>query len=323
MMDITNLFAESLRQLNGVYLLPDKFSEHDNQLQTNDVFTKKWEAYSKEDIAEQERLFEFQKDWYLSLYGFDSELELAAYLKDKKVIIDAGCGLGYKAKWFADLSPNSCVIGIDYSDAAFVAAERYKATNNLFFLKGDIADTKLLANSVDYVSCDQVIMHTEDPEKTFKELVRILKPENDFSVYVYAKKALPRELLDDHFRVKTKSVSHDEMMAFSEQLTELGKRLSDLKTDIDVPDMPLLGIKGGVMDIQRFIYWNFLKCFWNEGLGYATSVATNYDWYSPSNAKRYSEDEFRGLVDDNGLSEIYFHSEPACYSGRFRKPCAE
>lgn len=48
------------------------------------------------------------------------------------------------------------------------------------------------------------------------------------------------------------------------------------------------------------IYWNFIKCFWNEELGYDTSVATNFDWYSPSNAKRYSEEE-------------------ACYSGRFLK----
>ena len=38
--------------------------------------------------------------------------------------------------------------------------------------------------------------------------------------------------------------------------------------------------------IQRFIYWNFLKCFWNEQLGKETSLVTNFDWYSPSNARR-------------------------------------
>ena len=166
-------------------------------------------------------------------------------------------------------------------------------------------------------------MHTERPEDTFRELVRILKPKCDFSVYVYAKKALPREPLDDYFRIKTKSISHEEMMEFSDQLTELGERLSSLKVSFDAPEIPLLGINGGEVDIQRFIYWNFIKCFWNEELGHATSVATNYDWYSPSNAKRYSEEEFMAMVASSNLDGIYFHTEEACHSGRFRKKSAE
>jgi len=322
-MQVTGLFEKPLLVSKGVYFLNEEDSVHENQLQTNEAFSNKWGAYSKEDISEQERLFEFQRRWYLKLYGFGSETELADYLKDKPVVVDAGCGLGYKAKWFADLSPSSLVLGIDYSDSVYVAAERYGSTNNLVFLKGDIADTQIVSDAVDYVSCDQVIMHTEKPEDTFRELVRILKPGCDFSVYVYAKKALPRELLDEHFRTKTKSISHDEMMEFSNQLTELGERLSSLKVSFDAPEIPLLGIKGGKIDIQRFIYWNFIKCFWNEELGHATSVATNYDWYSPSNAKRYSEEEFMAMVVSSNLDEVYFHTEEACHSGRFRKECAE
>ncbi len=318
---IDDLFSQRLEQVDGVYLLHDGESPFENQRQTNEAFTRKWSAYSAEEIAEQEKLFSFQKKWYLSLYGFSSEEELAGYLRGRSVIVDAGCGLGYKAKWFADLSPDSLVVGIDYSDAVFIAAERYGGVGNLCFVRGDIADTQIRNEIVDYVSCDQVIMHTENPEKTFSELVRILRPGGDFSVYVYAKKALPRELLDDYFRSRSKSIPHEEMMGLSKQVTELGRRLSELKAEIDVPDIPLLGIRGGRMNIQRFIYWNFLKCFWNEELGYATSVATNYDWYSPSNAKRYSEEEFRAMIRSHNLGEVHFHSEEACYSGRFRKPC--
>ena len=321
-MNISSIFLRPLTLLNGVHLLNEDVSEHENQSQTNQAFTNKWDIYSKEDIVEQEKLFESQKEWYLTLYGFSSEADLAFYLKDKHVIIDAGSGLGYKAKWFADLSPGSLVIGIDYSDAVFVAADRYKLTPNLFFVKGDIADTQIKSESVDYVSCDQVIMHTENPDMTFKELVRILKPDRDFAVYVYAKKALPRELLDDYFRHQTKKISHDDMMLLSKQLTELGRVLSELNIEVDFPSIPLLGIKGGKEDLQRFIYWNFLKCYWHEHLGYATSVAVNYDWYSPSNAKRYSSTEFMDMVNTHKLKKIHFHSEEACYSGRFSKPCA-
>ncbi len=136
---------------------------------------------------------------------------------------------------------------------------------------------------------------------------------------MYAKKALPRELIDDYFRVETKSLSNEQLWNLSKQLTNLGKTLSELKIDVDIPDIPLLGIKGGKQDIQRFIYWNFLKCFWNTELGYDTSVSTNFDWYSPSNAKRYSEEEFKDMINQNNLLIKYFHSEEACYSGRFLK----
>ena len=104
----------------------------------------------------------------------------------------------------------------------------------------------------------------------------------------------------------------------SEQLTELGRRLGELKITIDSPDIPALGIKGGKQDIQRFIYWNFLKCFWNEDLGKETSIVTNYDWYSPSNARRFSEDEVHELIKAHEMKIIHFHAEEACYSGRLK-----
>ena len=109
------------------------------------------------------------------------------------------------------------------------------------------------------------------------------------------------------------------MWEMSKQLTELGKRLTELNVSVNVPNIPLLGISGGEMDIQRFIYWNFLKCFWNEELGVETSISTNFDWFAPSNAKRYSKDEFLEMVRNAGLIDRDFHSEEACHSGRFLK----
>lgn len=318
MMDISKLLDGDYPIINGVVLVDDD-SVLENQKQTNDVFSKKWVAYDKEDDSEQEKLFEFQKRWYLKLYGFETEDALASFLKTKKVVLDAGCGLGYKAKWFAELSPSTLVLGMDYSDAAFAAAHRYKSVENLVFLKGDIANTHLKDGSVDYVSCDQVIHHTEDVAKTYEELSRILSEGGEFAVYVYAKKALPRELVDDYFRSATKEISDNEMLEFSGQLTELGKNLSELKVEVDVPDIPVLDIKGGRYDIQRFIYWNFLKCFWNEELGKVTSDATNYDWYAPSNATRYTQQEFLAFAANNNLVTAYLHAEEAAHSGRFRK----
>ena len=118
---------------------------------------------------------------------------------------------------------------------------------------------------------------------------------------------------------KTHEIDRNDLLDLSKQLTELGKTLTDLNIKINFPEIPLLGIKGGKQDLQRFFYWNFLKCYWNEELGQDISTSTNFDWYSPSNATRYSEDEFKDLIKNNNLEIEHFHSEEACYSGRFIK----
>lgn len=302
--------------IEGNFAISSARSEFAKQQQTNEVFTEKWCKYEKSE--EKERLYEFQRQWYLKLYGFDSEVKLQEFLSRCDVILDAGCGLGYKAAWFAKLAPEALVIGMDFSDASRQAAENYKNIPNLFFMQGDIADTNLKSGAVSYVSCDQVIMHTEDPGKTFAELSRICsQEEGQVACYFYTKKALPRELLDDYFRSACVNIGSDELWAMSAQLTELGRRLSELNVSFEAPDIPVLGIKGGNYDIQRFIYWNFAKCFWNANLGPETSVMTNFDWYSPSNARRFSEVEVREIIGANQMSEIFFHVEEACYSGRF------
>ena len=301
--------------LTGKYA--DSARDHgaENQDQTNAVFSEKWSKYDESD--EQENLYAFQRDWYLSLYGFGTEEALRDFLADKTVIFDAGCGLGYKAAWFAELAPHALVIGMDFSEAAAHAAARYADMENLYFVRGDIARTGFATGAISYSSCDQVIMHTEDPEATFAELARITDKAGQVACYFYAKKALPRELLDDYFRIHCKDMSSEALWAMSEQLTTLGKTLSELNVQFEAPDIPELGIKGGTYDIQRFIYWNFLKCFWNPELGQETSVSCNFDWYSPSNARRFSKPEVEGIVADNAMDIVTFHSEEAAHSGRF------
>lgn len=293
-------------------------STEGNQQQTNEVFSEKWGKYASTDDLE--TFYQFQRDWYLKLYGFADEAALRDRLASAKIILDAGCGLGYKAAWFASLAPHALVVGIDFSEAARQAADLFSERKNLVFMRGDIADTPFRDGTIDYVSCDQVIMHTEDPDATFAELARITEPNRgEFACYFYAKKALPRELLDDYFRLHCKEVTTAQLWEMSEQLTELGKRLSALQVSFEAPEIPLLGIKGGQIDVQRFIYWNFLKCFWNSELGWDTSLATNFDWYSPSNARRFSEAEVRDLVSVNGMTIVHFHAEEAAYSGRFAR----
>ena len=104
-------------------------------------------------------------------------------------------------------------------------------------------------------------MHTEIPENTFKHLSSITKFNGEFACYVYSKKALPRELIDDYFRKATHEISSEDMWKFSEQLTELGKRLTALNLKFESPDIPLLGIKGGEYIFRDLFIGIFLNVF--------------------------------------------------------------
>lgn len=297
--------------------MPENIIETQNQ--TKDVFSNKWKQ-TNYDSKEFEVSLNRQKKWYLKLYGFKDERELSLYLNQCDLVLDAGAGKCGKAAWFAELSPATMVIAADISNSLYHAVNFYSGLDNLFFIQCDISFMPFFRDNLfDYVSCDQVIHHTAKPYKTFQELVRVTGLNKELSCYVYRRKALPRELLDDYFCEYCRTLTQEQLISLSEQLTELGQLLSSFDSEIEFPDIPLLNIEGGRMTIQRFLYWNFIKCFWNEELGYHNSVMTNYDWYSPSQAFRYSEDEFKGWIDAAKLRQIYFHKEKACYSGRFSK----
>ena len=312
---LESLFEKELSLVNGVHMAAEAGTS-ENELHTNEAFTEKWVVH---DETDQETWQRIQFDWYLRCYGFENEGQLADFLRGRRVILDAGCGPGYKAAWFARLNPDATVVAMDLSQSIFVAARTYADVPNLIFVKGDIASTPFRAGTFDLVSCDQVLHHTESPPRTVAEFARILAPEGVLNTYVYAKKALPRELLDEHFREYSKDLSAPELWELSDQLTSLGRTLSDLAIEVDIPDMPALGIKGGKMDLQRFIYWNFIKCYWNPEMGFDVSKTINFDWYAPSTAFRYTMDEFTQMLKGSGFAPDFLRSEEACHTGRFHK----
>jgi ubiquinone/menaquinone biosynthesis C-methylase UbiE len=218
------------------------------------------------------------------------------------------------------LNKNANVIGVDFSSSVDSAAKRYLVGyNKTIFLQANIAAIPMLDASCDLILCDQVLHHTENPQKTLNEFWRILKPGGKLLTYVYRKKALPRELLDEYFRTAVHDFSDEELWSVARGMTQLGKVLSDNDIYLEFPDINPLGIKGGKQSLQRFLYWNFFKCFWNDDFGFNDSLACNYDWYSPSIAFRYSAIEFLDMISNSGFLQEYLHEEEACISGRFIK----
>ena len=98
-------------------------------------------------------------------------------------------------------------------------------------------------------------------------------------------------------------MSPAECMELARDITELGRELSRAATAVRLErGVPLLGIAPGEHDVQRLIYWSFLKCFWNDGFSENLNVLVNFDWYHPPYASRHTEDELRGWCGDCGLS---------------------
>ncbi len=78
----------------------------------------------------------------------------------------------------ADISPDNRIIGLDQSQSSINIARRgcNQDESDPRFMVGSLLDISLPSSSVDIVSCTGVLVAVTDPDRAFKELVRILKP---------------------------------------------------------------------------------------------------------------------------------------------------
>lgn len=52
-----------------------------------------------------------------------------------------------------------------------------------------------------------------------------------------------------------------------------------------------------------------MNCFWNSELEPETSTPKNYDWYGPSEARRFSREDVERWVDEAGMDVFFFLSK--------------
>jgi len=286
--------------------VPRMVPEHDSSVAmdegaTQRSFGAKWAQYRED---EKDQLAEFQYQWFDERFGFAGESALAEFLAGKRRVLDAGTGPGLCAARCARLS-DARVIGMDLSESVTAARSRHAEHANLDYVQGDILNPPFASASFDFVIADQVLHHTPDCVRAFHKMADLVAPGGQIAAYVYRKKALLRELADEHIIDITSRLSVDQCLELSEQLTELGRELSRLGATVELErGVPLLGIEPGEHDVQRLIYWTMLKCFWNEELGWHQSVMINYDWYSPVYRSRHTEEEVLAWCRDAGLEVV-------------------
>ena len=273
---------------------------------TADSFRDKWDKNT--DLAFSETLREGSDifSWILNRNGFSNSQELAGFLESKRRVLDAGCGNGRVMALFKQCSSaeSTEIVGIDLVSSN-VARKNLGQLENVFVYERDLLGDLSDLGEFDFIYCQEVLHHTEDPQAAFHNLCNVLAPGGEIAIYVYKKKAPAREFVDDYIREKISNLPYAEAIAVCEQITELGKSLSEYKLKIDVPQVDVLEIQAGEYDLQRFIYHFFAKCFWNPELSYRDNVAINYDWYHPQLCTRHTLDEVREWFSSGGLRIIH------------------
>jgi SAM-dependent methyltransferase len=187
-------------------------------------------------------------------------------------------------------------------------------------MQADILAMPFKENSFDFIFSEGVLHHTPNPREAFHKCCSVLRKGGEIAFYVYRKKGPAREFTDDYLRTIVHGLPASKQWDFADRITQLGKALSEVRTVVDIPvAIPELGIAKGKIDVQRLLYWNFLKCFWNDELPFEENRLVNFDWFTPEHAYRFTEQEIRDWCRGEGVEITWFHSEESGYTVRGSK----
>jgi SAM-dependent methyltransferase len=125
--------------------------------------------------------------------GFDSNrpapppvlldiLCLAAQVDSPRLVIDLGSGTGLSTRPWAERADQ--VIGVEASPEMRAQAETATGADNVSFVQAYAQATGLPDGEADLVTCSQAL-HWMEPEPTFAEAARLLRPGGVFAAYDY------------------------------------------------------------------------------------------------------------------------------------------
>ncbi|MFH1650004.1 MAG: class I SAM-dependent methyltransferase, partial [Candidatus Woesearchaeota archaeon] len=134
---------------------------------------KQREWYEQWELVQDNELFLF-KDWI-----YPTTLE---EFRGKEVL-ECGCGGGQHTSFIAPFAKSITAVDLN---SIRTAKKRNKAFNNITFLEDDIANMKL-RKKFDVVFSIGVVHHTDNPDKTIKNMIHHTKKGGKVIVWVYAK----------------------------------------------------------------------------------------------------------------------------------------
>lgn len=276
-------------------------SQSTDQSLTNRTFSDKWRRFKNYGMQPSHRAFLF--DWYTKKLGVRDIDGLKRFYASKSSVLEVGPGSGFNTRFIAEQCPGP-VFACDISEAAYTTFGNTRDLANCHVVQADLMQSPFVDESFDFIIADGVLHHTPDTRAAIVALYRKVRPGGQFFFYVYRKMGPARVFCDEHIREAFTRLDPDACYAACEGLTELGRELSRLNTKIRLDKgVPVLGIPAGEHDVQRLLYYNFVKCFWNDAFDFETNNMVNFDWYHPHSAWQHTDDEVSGWLDELGVRE--------------------
>ena len=106
-----------------------------------------------------------------------------------KVILDAGCGSGYKSLVLAEANPGAKIVGVDISEESVKLAEQrleYHGFDNTEFHVSFLEDLPKLGIEFDYINCDEVLYLLPDAVAGLQAMKSVLQPDGIIRVNLHS-----------------------------------------------------------------------------------------------------------------------------------------
>jgi arsenite methyltransferase len=274
--------------------------------QTSESFAYKW---GKRETYESDVVRKKAYRWLVDRY-FGTERQRNIFLRKHKgkSILDAGCGSGFSAAILFGKKLNQMkYLGVDISGSIHTAQKRFQELGLCGkFLQESITSMEL-DRAFDIIFCEGVLHHTSNPLQSLRNLVSHLNKNGLIMFYVYKRKAPVREWVDDFIRGKLKDLSNEDAWTKLISLTKLGKIIGGLNVTITIDeDIELLEIPRGKYNLQRFLYWFFIKTYYDRKLSLEEMNHVNFDWYRPLNCYRFRPEEIEAWLHKLRLEKVRF-----------------
>jgi len=174
-----------------------------------------------------------------------------------KLILDAGCGTGYKSLALAEANPGAKIIGIDLSQQSVDVAQQrlhHHGFSNAEFFAMPLEQLSSLGLAFDYINCDDTLYFLPDPLAGLKAMQSVLQPTgiiraNLHSVYQRSHYYRAQKL-SNFLRLMDDAPGPTETSTIRELMSALKNDVS-LKANVWMPNLDV------VMD-DEFLAQNFL-----------------------------------------------------------------
>lgn len=252
----------------------------------------------------------FSKEWKKFNFFSDEELDKAGkqyfdivgdnIINKQTLAMDIGCGSG---RWTRFLSDKVKFIeAIDPSDSVYSAAELNADKKNVRVTKASIDNIPFVEESFDFIFCLGVIHHVPETEKALRAILKKLKKDGHFLLYIY-------------YNLDNRNILYKLLYALSDVLRLIVSHLpSFFKLFVcDIISvliyLPFIFIARAVKKIFRNNWYKRIPLSYYIGKSFRIIRNDTLDRFGTPLEKRFSKKEITEMLQNAGMTDIVFSNQ--------------